>query len=175
MSYRKSIVWGTMLAGFLAGIVCVCFFPKLFVQSRGFLDTDTLSGFSEWDMNRTGLFLYCLQKRLGIALFLVLLALSGAGMACLILTAAGSGLAAGIILTTLSLRYGIRGSFFFLAALFPQQAVLIPGYGMLLEWCLHKRTAAGVWVSLAVIGIGCAIEGYLNPFILKAVMRLFWG
>lgn len=51
-----------LLAGFLAGIVCVCFFPKLFVQSRGFLDTDTLSGFSEWDMNRTGLFLYCLQK-----------------------------------------------------------------------------------------------------------------
>lgn len=106
---------------------------------------------------------------------LVLLALSGAGMACLLLTAAGSGLAAGIILTTLSMRYGIRGSFFFLAALVPQQAVLVPGYCMLLEWCLHKKAASGVWISLAVIGIGCAVEGYVNPFILKAVMRLFWG
>ena len=148
-----------LLAGFLAGIACVCFFPGLFVQNPGFLDTDTLSGISEWNMNRTGLFLYCLQKRLGTALLLVLLALSGAGM----------------ILTALSLRYGIRGSFFFLAALVPQQAVLVPGYCMLLEWCLHKKAASGVWISLAVIGIGCAVEGYVNPFILKAVMRLFWG
>ena len=52
-----------LLAGFLAGIACVCFFPGLFVQNPGFLDTDTLSGISEWNMNRTGLFLYCLQKR----------------------------------------------------------------------------------------------------------------
>ena len=164
-----------LLAGFLAGIACVCFFPGLFVQNPGFLDTDTLSGISEWNMNRTGLFLYCLQKRLGTALLLVLLALSGAGMICLIVFAAGSGLAAGMILTALSLRYGIRGSFFFLAALVPQQAVLVPGYCMLLEWCLHKKAASGVWISLAVIGIGCAVEGYVNPFILKAVMRLCWG
>ena len=81
-----------LLAGFLAGIACVCFFPGLFVQNPGFLDTDTLSGISEWNMNRTGLFLYCLQKRLGTALLLVLLALSGAGMICLIVLAAGSGL-----------------------------------------------------------------------------------
>lgn len=101
-----------LLAGFLAGIACVCFFPGLFVQNQGFLDTDTLSGISEWDMNRTGLFLYCLQKRLGITVLFVLLALSGAGMICLIVLAAGSGLAAGMILTVLSLRYGIRGSFF---------------------------------------------------------------
>jgi len=49
------------------------------VQNPGFLDTDTLSGISEWNRNRTGLFLYCLQKRLGMELLLVLLALSGAG------------------------------------------------------------------------------------------------
>ena len=148
-----------LLAGFLAGIACVCFFPGLFVKNQGFLDADTMSGISEWNRNRTGLFLYCLQKRLGITVLFVLLALSGAGM----------------ILTVLSLRYGIRGSFFFLAALVPQQAVLVPGYCMLLEWCLHKKAASGVWISLAVIGIGCAVEGYVNPFILKAVMRLFWG
>ena len=106
-----------LLAGFLAGIACVCFFPGLFVQNPGFLDTDTLSGISEWNRNRTGLFLYCLQKRLGITVLFVLLALSGAGMICLIVLAVGSGLAAGMILTVLSLRYGIRGSFFFLAAL----------------------------------------------------------
>ena len=172
---EKRLGAALLLAGFLAGIACVCFFPGLFVQNPGFLDTDTLSGISEWNMNRTGLFLYCLQKRLGTALLLVLLALSGAGMICLIVLAAGSGLAAGMILTALSLRYGIRGSFFFLAALVPQQAVLVPGYCMLLEWCLHKKAASGVWISLAVIGIGCAVVGYVNPFILKAVMRLFWG
>ena len=66
-----------LLAGFLAGIACVCFFPGLFVQNPGFLDTDTLSGISEWNINRTGLFLYCLQKRLGTALLLVLLYLFG--------------------------------------------------------------------------------------------------
>lgn len=60
------------------------------------------------------------------------------------------------------------GSFFFLAALVPQQAVLVPGYCMLLEWCLHKKAASGVWISLAVIGIGCAVEGYVNPFNFKS-------
>ena len=101
-----------LLAGFLAGIACVCFFPGLFVKNQGFLDADTLSEISEWDMNRTGLFLYCLQKRLGITVLFVLLALSGAGMICLIVLAAGSGLAAGMILTVLSLRYGIGGASF---------------------------------------------------------------
>ena len=78
-----------LLAGFLAGIACVCFFPGLFVKNQGFLDADTLSGISEWNRNRTGLFLYCLQKRLGITVLFVLLALSGAGMICLIVLAAG--------------------------------------------------------------------------------------
>ena len=142
-----------LLAGFLAGIACVCFFPGLFVKNQGFLDADTLSGISEWNRNRTGLFLYCLQKRLGITVLFGLLALSGAGMICRIVLAAGSGLAAGMILTVLSLRYGIRGSFFFLAARVPQQAVLVPGYCMLLEWCLHKKAASGVWISLAVSAI----------------------
>lgn len=171
----KEIGGGASSGGISGGNRLRVLFPGLFVQNPGFLDTDTLSGISEWNINRTGLFLYCLQKRLGTALLLVLLALSGAGMICLIVLAAGSGLAAGMILTALSLRYGIRGSFFFLAALVPQQAVLVPGYCMLLEWCLHKKAASGVWISLAVIGIGCAVEGYVNPFILKAVMRLFWG
>lgn len=31
------------------------------------------------------------------------------------------------------------GELLFLAALVPQQAVLVPGYCMLLEWCLHKK------------------------------------
>ena len=145
-----------LLAGFLAGIACVCFFPGLFVQNPGFLDTDTLSGISEWNMNRTGLFLYCLQKRLGTALLLVLLALSGAGMICLIVLAAGSGLAAGMILTALSLRYGIRGSFFFLAALVPQQAVLdFPGG----DWnrLCGRRVCQSIYFKsrdASVLGIG---------------------
>lgn len=96
-------------------------------------------------------------------------------MICLIVLAAGSGLAAGMILTVLSLRYGIRGSFFFLAALVPQQAVLVPGYCMLLEGACSKKLRRACGFPLAVIGIGCAVEGYVNPFILKAVMRLFWG
>ena len=163
-----------LLAGFLAGIACVCFFPGLFVQNPGFLDTDTLSGISEWNMNRTGLFLYCLQKRLGTALLLVLLALSGAGMICLIVLATGSGLAAGMILTALSLRYGIG------ELLFPGGAGSTTGgagSGLLYAAGMvpAQKAASGVWISLAVIGIGCAVEGYVNPFILKAVMRLFWG
>ncbi len=171
---EKEIGAVLLLAGFLAGIACVCFFPGLFVQNQGFLDTDTLSGISEWDMNRTGLFLYCLQKRLGTRCCSCCFALSGAGMICLIVLAAGSGLAAGMILTVLSLRYGIRGSFFFWRRWFHNRRCWFR-YCMLLEWCLHKKAASGVWISLAVIGIGCAVEGYVNPFILKAVMRLFWG
>ena len=52
-----------LLAGFLAGIACVCFFPGLFVQNQGFLDTDTLSGILEWGLNRAGLVFYCLPKK----------------------------------------------------------------------------------------------------------------
>ena len=38
-----------------------------------------------------------------------------------------------------------------------------------------QKAASGVWISLAVIGIGCAVEGYVNPFILKAVIASVLG
>ena len=138
----KEIGGGASSGGISGGNrACVCF-PGLFVQNPGFLDTDTLSGISGME-HETGRDCFILPaKRLGTALLLVLLALSGAGMICLIVFAAGERTGGrddpdGAVATL----WNPGELLFFLAALVPQQAVLVPGYCMLLEWCLHKKAA----------------------------------
>ena len=163
-----------LLAGFLAGIACVCFFSGAVCAKSGLSGYGYAVGNFRMEHEPDGIVFILPAKRLGMALLLVLLALSGAGMICLIVLAAGE-------------RTGGRddpdgavaalwnpGSFFSWRRWFHNRrcwfrATVCCWNGACTKSCFGRVD------FLAVIGIGCAVEGYVNPFILKAVMRLFWG
>ncbi len=161
------------LTGFFAGIALMCLFYEELVIGNGYLDSNFMSGLRQLDMDMNRLLLYCLQERLEMAAFLVLLSAAGAGWAGICLLLIWFGGSAGGVLTALSMRYGVKGIFFFLSCILPQQLLLIPGYLMLMDWCYRRMERKKLLLPLAVVIIGCFVESYVNPYILKAVLRFF--
>lgn len=161
------------LTGFFAGIALMCLFYEELVIENGYLDSQFMSGLRHLDIDKSRLLLYCLQERLGIVAFLVLLSAAGAGWAGICLLLIWFGGSAGGVLTALSMRYGVKGIFFFLSCMLPQQLLLIPGYLMLMDWCHRRMERKRLLIPLVVVIMGCFVESYVNPYILKVVLRFF--
>ena len=170
----KAVRWTlAFLAGFFAGIAAVCLFPEELVAETGFLDAAFLSKMQMLAVNQNGLLLYSLRCRLEVTAFLVLLAAAGlAGLGSLLLLG-WCGISAGCMLTALSMRYGIRGILFFLGCLLPQQLFLIPGYFMLLCWCEKRNGKRRLFYAFSMIFAGCLLESYVNPAVIKMVIKIF--
>ncbi|MDO4291776.1 MAG: hypothetical protein Q4C65_00950 [Eubacteriales bacterium] len=167
-------VWTILFAvGFGLGIGLICIFPERLVEQTGFLGGELLSGMYSLEINQNGLLLYSLRQRLGMAAFFVLLSAAGAGYLCSWILPGGFGLACGTVLTTLSLRYGARGTALFLACLTPQLVLFVPGFCMLLDWCVRRLEPRRLPGPLGVIIMGCFVESYVNPIIVKALIGLF--
>ncbi|MDO4333033.1 MAG: stage II sporulation protein M [Eubacteriales bacterium] len=161
------------LAGFLLGIAAICLFSEGLVLQTGFLNASALDAVRYLDINRNGLFLYSLRQRMGMAAFLVLLSAAGIAGAGICLLLVWCGMSAGAVLTVLSMRYGMKGLLFFLSCILPQQFLLVPGYLLLMDWCFRRMERKKLLIPLAVVITGCLIESYVNPNILKVVLKFF--
>lgn len=171
---REKRTWAAALfIGFFTGIAMVCLWTKQLVTTSGFLDASFLSRMQYLDMNRNALFLYVFKQRMGEVAFLVLLSAAGAAGIGSVLFLAWCGLSAGCVLTVLSVRYGIRGLLFFGGCILPQQLLFIPGYLMLLHWCARKPDRRKMALPILVVIMGCFVEGYVNPIVLKVVLKIF--
>lgn len=107
-----------------------------------------------------------------------------------------SGLAMGILAAGSMIRYGMKGIWLIVGSLLPQQLILIPAFLMLSVKCCGLcrimyfggvsggftgrdrgrfviRKGMQMTASIAMIVAGCFVEAYINPMILKFVLRLF--
>lgn len=170
---EKSIWMILFLGGFLAGIAGICLFPEQLAIETGFLDSTFLNHLKNLDVDRLGLFFYSLRCRIGFAAALILL--SAAGLAAVGIAAGllWSGLSAGAVLTVLSMRYGVKGLLFFLSCILPQQLLFIPAYMMLMDLCMKRKEKRKILLPTAVVITGCLIESYVNPIIMKVVLKFF--
>lgn len=172
---RERIFWFmAFLLGFFLGIGLLCLFSKELITESGFLDASYLGRLRCLEPDRNGLFLYCLRQRLGTAAFLVLLSAAGAAGIGIGLFLVWCGLSVGAVLTAFSVNFGIRGMICFLACMLPQQLLLIPGYFLLFCWCSRKMDRKLILVPLTVVIMGCFLEGYVNPSILKVILKVFF-
>lgn len=174
--------------GFIAGLILIYAGWERLVGGSAFLDLMSLQRIGTLEPDRMRLLLYCLKERFRPAVLLVLLAVAGAGSLAVCLYLVWSGFCAGVVLSVLSLRYGIRGVLLFAGGIFPQALFLVPAYLMLFRWCVISRRMGGgggnyrsellnrsgkLLLALAFLAVGCVVESYLNPILLKWVFRLF--
>lgn len=170
---EKKIWMLVFLTGFVLGISLICLFPDVLVAQSGFLDPDSLTGLYETEPDRNGLFLYCIRQRFEMAAFLVLLSAAGLGGLGAWVWCGGCGLGSGMMLTALSWRYGMKGLFFFVSCLLPHQLLLIPGFLMLICWCVHRMEKRRIFLPLTAIACGCLVEGYISPLAVRFVLMIF--
>lgn len=161
------------LTGFVLGISLICLFPDVLVEQSGFLDPDSLTGLYETEPDRNCLFLYCIRQRFEMAAFLVLLSAAELGGLGAWVWCGGCGLGSGMMLTALSWRYGMKGLFFFVSCLLPHQLLLVPGFLMLISWCVHRMGKRRIFLPLTAIACGCLVEGYISPLVVRFVLMIF--
>lgn len=188
------------MAGFLTGLVLIYMGQQRLVAETQFLGSMSVEQTGLLEIDRSMLFLYSLRQRGGPALLLILLSAAGAGGLAVCLYLIWAGFCAGVILSVLSLRYGIRGILLFVGGCVPQILFLIPSYLLLLRWCIllpgrsgrtYRKPSGGAMegsmgyarrfpahaglllTSLLLFFLGCMMEGYVNPLVLKKFFLLF--
>lgn len=180
-------------AGMLAGILMIYLGKSTFVENTGLFDADTLSGMKHMTVDSGALFYYVLRKRMLFLAVMAVLATTYLGYAVCVGAAAWFGMASGTFLSVLTLRYGIKGIFLAVVGVFPQYLLYVPAMVLLLGWCesLYRAIYARggsvdvtdkiFWMKklgrLGLIGasvaLGCLMEGYLNPQLLAAYLKIF--
>lgn len=140
------------------------------------------------------LFLRLLGQRLGEAILLILLSTTFLGLAAVWFYAFRYGLSLGLLLTVLLAEHGVRGLLLLVAGLLPQMLLYVPVWALLLA--LAERTCRrlyymngneglaglkrmGIHLSaqtgllLFMLAVGCWLEAYVNPYLLRLVVKIF--
>ena len=181
------------LVGLVAGIITMNFGKSIMLEDTGLLDENILPQLSSVNLSGSALFAFILRKRMIVFIMLVVAATTYLGMAVSVIGAGWYGFCAGAFLAASVLRYGMKGVFLVLVATLPQYLVYAPAiYGLLL-WC--EKTCRMIYVrnyypeqerktpiltgqvfSLLIIFVmmlvGCALESFVNPTILKGFIML---
>lgn len=186
----------TLFFGFFAGILGMILKKESLLYSTGFLDSYTLGPVKYLEPDTMKLLITIVMQRIGAAALLIILATTYLGSVTAYLYQAWSGLAMGILTAGSVLRYGAKGILLAAGSLLPQQLILIPAFLMLSAKCcglcrtMYFQGMAGAFsgrekgkfilkralnmiTCVIVIAAGCFVEAYINPHILKVILRLF--
>lgn len=182
--------------GFFAGVLGMILKKESLLYDTGFLDSYTLSPVKYLEPDIKELFISILMQRFGVAALLVVLSTTYLGSAAAYGYQIWSGLAMGILASGSMLRYGGKGILLICGCLLPQQLIFLPAFLMLSVKCcelcqiMYFRGISGglsgkdkgrffvkkglhMMFSIALIAAGCFVEAYINPKILKFILRLF--
>lgn len=186
----------TLFFGFFAGILGMILKKESLLYSTGFLDSYTLGPVKYLDPDTGKLLITIVIQRMGAAALLIILATTYLGSVTAYLYQVWSGLAMGILTAGSVLRYGTKGILLAAGSLLPQQLILIPAFLMLSVKCcglcraMYFQGVAGAFsgrekgkyilkkalnmiTDVMIIAAGCFVEAYINPRILKMILRLF--
>lgn len=186
----------TLLFGFFAGILGMILKQESLLYHTGFLDSYTLSPVKYLDPDTKKLLVTIFMQRFGMSALLVILSTTYLGCMAAYAYQVWSGLAMGILAAGSMIRYGMKGILLILGSLLPQQLILIPAFLILSVKCCELcrimyfggmsgglsgrdrgrfvvKKGVQMTGSVALIAAGCFVEAYINPMILKFVLRLF--
>ncbi len=179
-------------AGLAAGFLIMNIGKSILLENTGLFDEYTLYNMKYMTVDSNALFSYVLRERLLKCLILTVLATTYLGLAVCVGAVAWYGMSAGAFLSALIIRYGIKGGFLALVAMFPHYLIYVPAFLALLGWCeslyrgiynrsvdrsegksrLPKKLAELALILLAVTA-ACFLEAYVNPYFLLGYLKVF--
>ncbi|MCI9445794.1 MAG: hypothetical protein HFH36_00095 [Lachnospiraceae bacterium] len=187
------LMQGSLIGAFTAGIFLANLMGREAVSNAGILNDYFVEKFQYTEINGQNLFFYILGERVPILLLLLALAMTALGMAGGLLLLDWQGFSVGFMLSTAIAKYGMKGIFLVLGSLFPQYLFYFPVYILCCYLASYLRQRMrqdrigngsdrgyiyGAWLTAAV-GIlliflaGVFLESYVNPTILKKILKFF--
>jgi hypothetical protein len=180
--------------GLLVGVFVLNIGKGILLEETGLFDEYTLYNMKYMTVDNSALFCYILRKRIGKLLILAVISTTYLGLAACMGIVFWYGMSAGVLLTSLTIRYGLKGILLAIVSVLPQYLLYIPVMLAMLFWCetvfhsIYNRNGGGYealdrifWIRkagqlLAVILItafGCLLEGYINPYLLLGYLKIF--
>lgn len=180
-------------AGLLLGFLVMNIGKGAWLINTGLLDEDTLYQMKYMTVDSGALFCYILRKRMCVLLVLAVAVTTYLGMAVCMGAVCWYGFSAGVFLSALLLRYGIKGLVLAAVSVFPQYLLYVPAFLLFLGWAerlyrgIYSRSAAcdasdrgfvlktlgKLALILGLAAAGCLLEGYVNPLLLLGYLKVF--
>lgn len=163
------------MVGFLGGILYTNLISKDYVAALGTFSEYSMNQYLQTDIRDGGYLWHLIKIRLTPIAVLALLSTTRLRKGAVVIFLLWTGFLCGMLFTSATLKMGIRGIFFCLAALLPHGILYFIGYAVLLfglyyypkiGWDFQKT----IVVFLAIC-IGIALEWYMNPFLVKVFIE----
>lgn len=191
---REKVSFGMVfLVAFVAGILTMNFGKSILLENTGLLDENMLRQMEQAFPDSNALFVFILRKRLSFIAVMVLVATTYLGIGACVVVDLWYGFSVGAFLSAAVLRYGFKGIVLVAAGSLPQYLFYAPVFYALLIWCdktcrmiyckgryygedtktpiLFGRVLPLVIILVGTI-VGCILESFLNPGILKGFIKL---
>lgn len=177
------------LAGGVLGFWILNLQAKEVLDNSGVLSDYLIQQYKYMDLDTERLFYYILEKRIVWPLLLWALGLTGAGILAAGVWCGWLGILGGVLAGIGAARFGFGAVPFCIGAVLPQILFYIPAW-MLLFRGIFRRYARGekkrfsirtadwryggiLLVSGALFLLGILTESYINPLLMRQILRLF--
>lgn len=180
--------------GIFVGILFMIFGKSILLESTGLLDEYTLYQMKYVNVDSRALFYYVLKERFAGLMLLAIMSTTYLGLVVCAGATFWYGMCAGLFLATSIIRYGIKGVFLVVVAIFPQYLIYIPAMLGMLLWCqrlyqiiyldksygmkqpdisflFNRLLRLGGIIALFVLG--CILESFMNPVLMKGLLKIF--
>ncbi len=180
------------IAGIFLGIILINLGKKALLENTGLLNEEALYYMKYMTVDGNALFWYVLGIRLKPLMILAVLSTTYLGLVAVCATVVGYGAAAGMFLAAAMIQYGAKGILLVITAIFPQYLIYGPAFFFLMVWCeqicrfIYFEKGAGLgsrqlvlvkllqlFGTIAVVITGCVLESYVNPLVLKNLLKIF--
>lgn len=166
------------MSGFLFGIIFANLAANNYLTDARIINEYELTEFANENKGNEEFVVYLIFLRL--IPFAILFALSYSRIRKLIVFAflTWTGFSCGLLMAMEIISIGISGIMLYFAGILPQYLFYVPAYVILL-WNMYtsaskKWSASKVGVMAAFMVIGIVLEGYVNPFCLKWIIKKIW-
>lgn len=187
------VIQGSLLGAFAAGILLANMMGREAVSNAGILNDYFVEKFQYTEVSGENLFFYVIGERVPLVLLLLMLTLTTLGMVGGILMLSWQGFSVGFMLSTAIAKYGVKGILLVLGGLFPQYLFYLPVYILYCYLTNYLRLRLskdrigngsdrgyilGAWMVsaaglLLLFVAGIFLESYMNPLILKKILKIF--
>lgn len=184
--------------GFFLGILIMNFGSGRFLGEGELLDTSVLGRMRYMEIDGGNFLRYELPQRFRLFLTLLFFSTTCFGIALVYLCVGWLGMLAGMLITAVIIKFGLKGILVIFAGAFPHHFLFIPAAFMMLCWCCQTCSTlyfpgksvwrpyrdkgkqylhqAGMllWIFF-IVAIGCIMECYVNPILVSDIIKLVYA